>query len=137
MKFNRRIDMVKKITLNDDHLRLIEKLNIEEFYFGENSRHDRLGWGFDQWNLFGGTFVMEDCALILGHYGDFIPGTEDSPLGKQYPKELEDYWWKLYTYIYTNLKLIIKLILQFSSTGGIKAGTYKYADGVFSYVDNQ
>ena len=123
--------MLKKITLNEDHLRLIQCLNVEEFVFGENSKHDRLGWGFDQWNLFGGTFVMEDIALILGHYQDYLPGTEDSNLGKQYPKELEDYWWSLYEYIYKNLKLILRLVLQMTPKGGVTPGTYRYKDGEF------
>lgn len=128
--------MVKKITLTEDHLRLIQCLNVEEFVFGEKSKHDRLGWGFDQWNLFGGTYVMEDIALILGHYGDFIPGTEESNMGKQYPKELEDYWWELYEYIYKNLKLILRLVLQMTPKGGVVPGTYKYVDGSFVKIDN-
>ena len=81
-------------------------------------------WGINQWNLFGGTYVMEDVALILGHYEDFIPGTEESPMGKQYPKELEDHWWDLYLYIVNNMTDIINLILQFVDNGGISAGEY-------------
>lgn len=128
---------MKKITLNEDHLRLIENLHVEEFEFGERSKHDRFGWGFDQWNLFGGTYVMEDIALILGKFGDFIPGTEEDPQGRQYPKELEDYWWELYDYIYKNFVLIMKLVLFYSSRGGLTAGTYKYKQGMFEKVEEE
>lgn len=82
-------------------------------------------WGINQWNLFGGTFVMEDVALILGHFGDYIPGTEESPMGKQYPKVLEDYFWECYLYIVENIVPIFNLILYYIDKGGIMPGTYK------------
>lgn len=106
--------------LRDDLVRAKDKL------MRVSDNKERHAWGIDQWNLFGGTYVMEDIALILGRYGDFIPGTEESPLGKQYPKELEDHWWDLYTYIWTNLTLIIKIVLYYSNRNGLHAGTYTY-----------
>lgn len=106
--------------LRDNLIRVKDKLET----LSENK--ERHAWGIDQWNLFGGTYVMEDIALILGRYGDFIPGTEESPLGKQYPKELEDHWWDLYTYIWTNLTEIMKLVLYYSNRSGLHAGTYTY-----------
>jgi len=83
-------------------------------------------WGINQWNLFGGTYVMEDVALILGHYEDFIPGTEESPMGKQYPKELEDHWWELYLYIVNNMTDIINIMFQFIDNGGLTPGEYVF-----------
>lgn len=83
-------------------------------------------WGIDQWNLFGGTFVMEDVALILGHFNDFIPGTEDSSMGRQYPKELEDHWWELYLYIVNNMTDIFKIVLQYLDEGGLTPGEYVF-----------
>lgn len=83
-------------------------------------------WGIDQWSLFGGTYVFEDIALILGKYDEYIKGTEEDPLGKQYPKELEDYWWGLYDYIWRNMKYIIKLVFYYCDKGGITPGEYHY-----------
>jgi hypothetical protein len=171
--------MKKKLTLTEDHIKLIKNIKFETFELGdlydisplvdaineiENSNENmrKFGklrdylnraqehlevlsdkkechaWGINQWNLFGGTYVMEDVAMILGHYGDFVPGTEESPLGKQYPKELEDYWWGLYLYIVENLVLIISLIFNYMDKGGITAGDYQVnTDGmVWEKIDN-
>ena len=158
--------MIKKLTLTEDHIKLIKNIKFDAFDMGEyfstegvnyaigeiESSKDNLkkfgtlrdellrvkeqleivsdkkeckAWGIDQWNLFGGTFVMEDVALILDHFGDFIPGTEESPMGKRYPKELEDYFWESYLFIVENLVLIINLIFYYVDKGGITPGTYK------------
>ena len=90
-------------------------------------------WGVDQWNLFGGTYVMEDVAMILGHYEDFIEGTEESPMGKQYPKELEDHWWELYLYIVANMKNILSLILEYVDKGGLTPGEYVFDNKSYSW----
>lgn len=91
-------------------------------------------WGINQWNLFGGTYVMEDIALILGHYGDYIVGTEESPLGKQYPKELEDHFWDLYLYIVNNLTNIMTLMFQFIDKGGLTPGEYKFDNKNYIWI---
>ena len=159
--------MIKKITLTDEHIKLIKNLKFEAFDMGETfntefinyaiedieaspenikkygqlrddlvKTKDKLltvselkechAWGINQWNMFGGTYVMEDVALILGHYGDFIPGTEDSPMGKQYPKEMEDHFWELYLYILNNITDIFSLMFQFIDNGGLTPGEYKF-----------
>ena len=105
--------------LRDELIRTKDKLELI------SNKKQCKAWGIDQWNLFGGTYVMEDVALILGHYGDFIPGTEESPLGKQYPKELEDYFWACYQYIVEHIVLIINLVFFYIDKGGITPGTYK------------
>lgn len=121
-------NMKKYGQLRDQLVRLKDKiLNISDL-------KECHAWGINQWNLFGGTYVMEDVALILGHYGDFIPGTEESPMGKQYPKELEDHFWELYLYIVENLTDIIKLVFQFMDCGGISAGEYKFDKKEYCWV---
>ena len=124
--------MLKKITLNEDHIALIKNIKFEPFIFdGTDTELDsvntirRFGWGIDQYNLFGGTFVMEDIALILGQYDKFIPGTENDNLGKQYPKELEDYWWDLYRFLCDNMTYIISLVFWGAANNGLTPGTYK------------
>ena len=78
-------NMKKFGAVRDKLVRAKEKLDVVSY------QKDCYAWGINQWSLFGGTYVMEDIALILGRYDEFIPGTEESPQGKQYPKELEEY----------------------------------------------
>lgn len=115
----------KKITLNEDHLKLISGIKVEAFIFDGKTENERFGWGIDQYSLFGGTYVMEDIALILGQWDKQIKGTEESPLGRQFPKELEDYWWELYRYIYENMEYILDLVFTYVTKGGLTVGTYK------------
>lgn len=159
---------IKKLTLTQEHLLLIQNIDFHPFEFGEQlavepiinaldsideldtSSQKKLGhlesalfdlknrlnefndeasqhaWGINQWNMFGGTFVMEDVAMITGHYGEFIE--ENGTMGKVYPKELEDHMWELYLYIYNNLTYIMKLVLWSISNGGLTPGTYKTKD---------
>lgn len=168
---------IKKITLNEDHLKLISAIRFEVFDFdekesfsklkrlarklhlvdtvelsevseGERKRikvlneinddimkdindfnpHEHIGWAIDKYNIFGGTYVLEDVALIIGKWGDFIPGTEYEPTGRRYPEELEEYMYGLYEYIIDNLVYIESLIHTYAVQGGLTAGTYKCVD---------
>lgn len=118
--------MIRKLTLTDEHLKLIENIKFEPFVFGADDKNGRFGWGIDQYSLFGGTYAMEDIALILGKWNEYIPGTENEPLGRRYPEELENHMWDLYHDIWFNMEYIIKALLYFSNKGGLSAGTYKY-----------
>lgn len=158
---------IKKITLTEDHLKLIENINFEKFNFDDKQKieelrgyalslelkpkkkkdevtendyyiekikdleaNERFGWGIDQWNMFGGTYVLEDVALILGKLDQAIQGTEEDPTGRHFPLELEDYMWDLYRYIYENMEYIISLVLYYSNKGGLTPGTYKCIDNI-------
>ena len=124
---------IKKIKLTEDLIRLIQNIKFEAFDFETeqpSKKNTHYGWGIDQFSLFGGTYAMEDIALILGKFDQFVPGTEESPLGRQYPKELEDYWWGLYDYIYMNMTYIINLVFWSVTKGGLKPGTYKCVDTI-------
>ena len=163
----------KRITLTDEHIKLIQNINFRAFEFGEelpvqpimdamqeieamrvderkrfSGLHSKLfdvknrlnehndvasqnGWGINQWNMFGGTYVMEDVALITGHYGEEI---DDGANGKVYKKELEDHMWELYLYITNNMEWIMKLVLWSISNGGLQAGTYKTTDKGISWT---
>lgn len=117
---------IKRLKLTDEHLKLIENIKFEPFMFEANDKNGRFGWGIDQYSLFGGTYAMEDIALILGKWNEFIPGTESDPLGRRYPKEFEDHMWDLYQDIWFNMEYIIKAVLYYSNKGGLTPGTYKY-----------
>lgn len=116
---------IKKIELTEDHLKLISHIKFEAFTFGQEASVNRLGWGIDQWGMFGGTYVMEDIALILGVYDKYIIGTEENANGKQFPKDLEDYMWSLYGDIVYNMEYIMDLVLYYSNKGGLTPGVYK------------
>ena len=164
---------IKKITLTEEHIKLIQNIDFHAFEFGEeiaikpiveameeidtmkpeeqkklsglyaklanikvklndnNEMATQHGWGINQWNMFGGTYVMEDVALITGHYGESI---DDGANGKVYSKELEDHMWELYLYITNNMEYIMKLVLWSISNGGLTPGTYKTTDKGISWV---
>lgn len=115
----------KKLTFTEDHLRLISEIHFEEFAFDEETRNGRFGWGVDQYNLFGGTYVMEDVSRIIGKYDEHIVGTEEDPQGVDFKDELKDYMWGLYQYIWQNMGDIMSLVLYMSNKGGLTVGTYK------------
>lgn len=115
-----------KIKLTDEHLQLIANIKFEKFVFDMDTKNGQYGWGIDQYSLFGGSYAMEDIALILGHWNEYIIGTENDPMGRRYPEELENHMWDLYNYIWYNLEYIISLVFYFNNKGGLSAGEYKY-----------
>jgi len=121
--------MRKSLVITEDMLLLIKNIKFEPFVFESTEKENgRFGWGIDQYSLFGGSYVMEDIALILGKFDEYIKGTEENPMGRQYPEELEKHMWELYEYIYTNMTDIIRLVFQFSNEGGLSEGTYRLND---------
>ena len=115
-----------KIKLNEEHLKLIENIKFEKFVFDMDTRNGRYGWGIDQYSLFGGSYALEDIALILGHWDEYIRGTENDPMGRHYPEELENHMWELYHYIWDNMEHIIRLVFYFNDKGGLAPGEYKF-----------
>ena len=117
---------IKKLNLTEDHLRLISNIKFEKFTFSQTPEIEHFGWGIDQWNLFGGTYVLEDVSIIIGKYDLAIE--VDGANGPRFNIELENYMWELYEYICDNLTFIMSLVLQYSTKGGLKVGTYKCID---------
>jgi hypothetical protein len=107
-------------------LKLIENIKFEKFVFDMDTRNGRYGWGIDQYSLFGGSYALEDIALILGHWDEYIRGTENDPMGRHYPEELENHMWELYHYIWDNMEHIIRLVFYFNDKGGLAPGEYKF-----------
>lgn len=98
-----------KITFNEDHIRLIRNLHIDQF---SDSRY-----GIDNYNLYGGTFLYEQMALILGVADQVILGTEEDVFGPRYPDELMERFNDLDAFIVTNLPYILDLLTQFCGEG--------------------
>lgn len=116
---------LKTLTLTEDHIKLLQAIKFESFVFDGDSRNGRIGWGVDQYGPWGGNYPIEDIALILGHWGDTIPGTENDWDGRKFPDELADKFFALYGDITENFELYFKLLIFMSDKGGLTPGKYK------------
>ena len=78
-------------------------------------------YGVDNFNLWGGTYIWEQMAYILGIHDHVIKGTEEDPTGPKYPDEDMEHMKELDMFILTHLEHIFQLLLQFC-TEGIQPG---------------
>ena len=115
------------IKLTDDILRLVSNIRFQEVPEPpkDGDTREQINYAIDYASLYGGTYVFEDIAYILGRYDEHIPGTEEDPLGVQFPREFEDYMWEIHTYITDNLDAIEELVHQYCNKGGLKPGIYQ------------
>lgn len=110
--------MIKKITLTEDHLKLIPMLYVQEFNDNEV--------GISNEQLFSlGNHLLEDMALILNLTDKSIPNTKYDADGMAFENEAEQYMLDLFNYLTENLFYIESLIHQFVCNGGLTVGTYK------------
>ena len=117
-----------KFELTEDMLKLISNITFKEVPDIEQET-EKLTWGLDFYNLYGGTeTTFENVAYIIGVYDKHIPGTEENPLGAQFPKDVEDYLWTLHVNIVEHIGWIEELVHQFCMRGGLTAGVYKCKD---------
>lgn len=107
--------------------------------------------GFDTFNLWGGTFVWEQMAYILGYQDAIIPSTKEDPSGPRFydnvyttigedgrrvvsleerdgfeKVDVIEHFKDLDTFMITNLENIMDLLLQFC-TEGIQPGVTYWA----------
>ena len=118
-------DLVNDLKLNEEVNEYNESV-LNEIH--NLNPHSRFGWGIDQWCLFGGTYVLEDVAMILGYFDQAIENSETLAEGRRFPAELEEKMYTLYEYICENMEDILTLTLTFSGKGGITPGTYEYSN---------
>lgn len=104
-----------KITLTKEHIKLINS-------FKFNSFNDQQ-FGFDTINPYGGDYLFEDLALILGYWDKHTKGTENDFDGRKYGLDVENKMLELHTYIMDNIDYIISIIWQ-NLEQGIKPGIY-------------
>ena len=138
-----------KITLNftDEHIALIKALNFTKF--------DDSHYGIDNYSLWGGTYLWEQMALILGYQGAIIPSSIEDPTGPKFYKtcytgldengrrvittnkeeaeklgmteiDVLEHLRDLDSYVITNISYIMDIVLQFC-TEGIQPGVTYWA----------
>ena len=118
-------NMVDDLKLSENNsLKEYNQSILEELHGFEPQ--SRFGWGCDQWSLFGGTYLLEDIALILGYFDQAIANSETMASGRRFPEELENEMYALYDFICENMEDIFTLVLTFIGKGGITPGTYVY-----------
>lgn len=117
-----------KLSDNPDYDKYNQSILNELYSFNP---HYRFGWGCDQYSLFGGTYVLEDIAMILGHFDKAIENSENLATGRRFPEELEEQMYEYYEYICENLDDILTLMLSFIGNGGLTAGTYEYSNHIW------
>lgn len=114
--------MKLKIELNEDHIKLISSFHI--------SKIDDEHYGIDVNNMWGGTYLYEQMAFILGYENFVIPETMSDPEGPRYQMEYEKKMMEYDEFINSNLQTIEELIHQFSCKGGLTPGVYSCLDYV-------
>lgn len=115
----------KKITITEDHIKLLQAIKFESFIFDGDSRNGRFAWGIDQYAPWGGNFPIEEIALILGHWEDALPESVNDYNGRKFPIELQNKFHDLYEDITENMEYMFSLLIYFTDKGGLTPGTYK------------
>lgn len=111
-----------KVELNEDLIKLVKSFEITRL----NSAH----YGIDSYSLFGGTYLYEQMAYILGYSDKVIPETLELPTGPRYPQEYEDKMIEYDEYLLKNLVFIEEILHQYIDKGGVKPGIYSCLDNV-------
>lgn len=121
-QYNKKVEIVNETTNKPQECTLGEVLdtyhiNIDSIY------------GVDTYNLWGGTYIWEQMAYILGINDHVIKGTEEDPTGPKYPEEDMEHMRDLDAYIIGNLEYIFTLLIQFCTEGiqpGVTYWCYDY-----------
>lgn len=113
--------MIKRLTLTQDHLKLINLIRFENDELNHIVKIDKI-------NPYILSGKLEDIAFALNLKDKAIPGTEDDADGAAFPDDVEEYMLSVHHYIIDNLYDIETLIHQMVWQGGIKPGTYKCLD---------
>lgn len=109
-----------KLKIGEEHLKLIKNFKVERF--------DDIKIGFDSINPYGGQYLMEDLALILGYWDKSVEGSELHYDGRKFGLENEMEMIKIHNHVVDNMEYILSIIIQFSGEGGIKEGLYTSFD---------
>lgn len=108
--------MKKIVKLTPDHLQLIKNLRLTQL--------NPAVFGLDMFSAFGGDYMNQDMAIILGYGNKVIPETINRPQGPVYEQEVEDYLAVLAADFDEHLADYFELLQQFCDQGGLKPGVY-------------
>lgn len=108
-----------KIKITKDHLKLIKQFKVETI--------NDYKTGFDTINPYGGMYLMEDLAMILGYWDKAVEGTERDYDGRKFGIDNEIKMLEIHTYVIDNINFILSILIQFSDKG-IKPGVYTSLD---------
>ena len=108
-----------KINLNEKHIKLIERFVVERF----NDIHV----GFDSINPYGGDYLMEDLAMMLGYWDKAVEGTEKDYNGRKFGLDNEQEMIEVHNYLMERMTFILSILIQFA-TEVIKPGIYTSLD---------
>jgi len=108
-----------KIKLTEDHIRLIKNFRAE--------RVNDIHTGVDTINPYGGSYLMEDLAMILGYWDKAVEGTESDYDGRKFGLENEQIMIDTHNYLMERMPFILTMLFQFVDEG-IKPGLYTSLD---------
>jgi hypothetical protein len=118
-------DIIKSFEQYNEKVIYVKNNNKVEATLGDILNEYRINidsiYGVDNFNLWGGTYIWEQMAYILGIQDHVIKGTEEDPTGPKYPDEDMEHMKELDMFILTHLEHIFQLLLQFC-TEGIQPG---------------
>lgn len=117
-----------KITLTEEHIKLLKEFR--------NTQIDDIYVGYDTINPYGGSYLMEDIAMILGYWDKAIPGTENDYDGRKFGIENEQKMLDIHTYLMDNIRFVFSIVFQFMEIG-IKPGLYTSLDNDLNWTYSQ
>lgn len=122
--------MIVKLEITDDILKLISNIKFTtKPDFDDIEDCSKVGFGIDFNSVYGGNFLYERMAMILGGYSEHvIKDTSENAMGAEFDEEYTEYMCKLHAYMLDNLDNIEELVHQTVVKGGISVGTYKKID---------
>lgn len=152
-------EIINSYSAVDYMIDVVEKNEVRSYRVGEALDKFNIGidgvYGFDTYNLWGGTYLWEQMAYILGYQGAMVPSTLEDPMGPKFYKtvwtgldengkrivitdkeegeklgyeeiDVLEHFKDLDVFIITNLTYIMDILLQFC-TEGIQAGVTYWA----------
>lgn len=123
-------EIIERFSVIDQEVAIVEGDTQVEYRIGEildrfHIEPDNV-YGLDNFNLWGGTYLWEQIAYIIGIYDHVIESTKEDPDGPKFPEEDMAYMKDLDCFIISNLLYIEQILHQFC-TEGIQAGVTYWA----------
>lgn len=116
--------MKQTLILTPDHITLIKNLRFQQI--------DKDRYGVDVFSLWGGDYVYEDMAYLLGYENRVIRESQNDPFGPAYESDVQNYLEKLVNDFVEHLTEYEDILHQFCDKGGLKVGKYtKKANEVY------